>query len=112
MKNKNKLIAVIDIGSHSIRLFIGSIVRKGYFKDIENLWVPILIGKDTFSKGIISNQTIREVITVMKNFKEVIDGYKIDLVKAIGTSSIREAANADVLIERILNATGIRIEII
>lgn len=109
---KNKLIAVIDIGSHSVRMFIGYIQRKGSFKEIERLWVPIPIGLDTFSIGAVSNQTILNLINVIKNFKKTIDSYEVDYCKAIATSSIREASNSDILIERVLHMTGIQIEII
>ncbi len=109
---KNKLIAVIDIGSHSIRLFIGYIQRKGSFKEIEKLWVPIPIGLDTFTTGVVSNPTILNMINVIKNFKKVIDSYDVDYCKAVATSSIREASNSDILIERVLHLTGLKIEII
>lgn len=109
---KSNLIAVIDIGAHSIRLYIGHILRKGIFKQVENLWVPIPIGLDTFNTGNVSNHTIRDLIKIIKNFKQTIDEYQINTVKAIATSSIREAGNSDVLIERIANTTGIQVEII
>ncbi len=109
---KNKLIAVIDIGSHSVRMYIGYSQRKGSFKEIERLWVPVPIGLDTFTTGAVGNQTILNLIGVIKNFKKVIDSYEVDYTKAVATSSIREASNSDILIERVLHMTGIRIEII
>ena len=109
---KEKMIAVIDIGSHTIKMYIGEIIRKKKIRQIEYLWVPVAIGKDTFTKGIVTNSTIQEAINVINNFKEVIDSYQIKRYKAIATSSIREAGNAEVLIDRIFKATGIKIEII
>lgn len=111
-KRKQGLYAVIDIGSHSIRMTIGEIVRKGCFKTIEHLWVPVLIGKDTFSKGVVSSQTVRDLINVIKQYLEVMKSYQIEDYKAIATSSLRGASNADAVMERVFNATGIRIEII
>lgn len=111
-KKPNKLTAVIDIGAHSIRLFIGYIVRMGVFKEVERLWVPIPLGMDTFSTGIVSNQTIHNVINIIKKFKEMMDSYEIENYRALATSSIREATNSDVFVERVHHATGIFIEII
>ncbi|OHD54723.1 MAG: hypothetical protein A2Y33_01745 [Spirochaetes bacterium GWF1_51_8] len=111
-KRKQGLFAVIDIGSHSIRMTIGEIVRKGSFKTIEHLWVPVLIGRDTFSKGVVSNQTVRDLINVIRQYQEVMKSYQVEDYKAIATSSLRGASNADAVMERVYNSTGIRIEVI
>lgn len=111
MKN-DRTLALIDIGSHSIKMHIGEKQRKGHIRQIEYLWVPVAIGRDTFSRGMVSNATIQEVIGVVKRFKEVMDSYHITQFRAVATSSIREASNADVLIDRVQKATGIRVETI
>lgn len=109
---KDRMIAVIDIGSHSIKAHIAETGRSGKIKPLEYLWVPIAIGRDTFSRGTVSNSTIHEAINVIKNFKEVIDSYQVLNYRAVATSSIREAGNADVLIDRVYKATGVRIEVV
>ena len=113
MATKNiKLAGVIDIGSHAVRLHIGEILRKGKIHILENLWVPIAIGKDTFANRTISNQTISELLRILKNFKKSISTYKLDNVKTVATSALREASNAGILVERVQNLTGFQIEII
>lgn len=110
--NKSKFISVIDIGAHSTKMQIGSISETGKIKKIEDLWVPIPIGKDTFNKGVVTNSTISDLINILKNFKTVMDTYKVEHYKAIATSGIREAANSDTLLERMFNDTGIKVEVI
>ncbi len=107
----NKLIAVIDIGSHTIKMHIAEISKKKNISQVEYLWNPIGIGRDTLSKGFISNQTIQEVIQSVNKFKEVIESYRISNFKTYITSNIRESGNSDVLIERLRKATGVVIEI-
>jgi len=109
---KNRMRAVIDIGSHSIRMYIGEIVRKGVVRQLDHLWIPIAIGNDTFTQGLVKNGTITEVINILRNFKDVLESYGVKSYKAIATSSIRDASNAETFIERVLNATGIDIKII
>jgi exopolyphosphatase/guanosine-5'-triphosphate,3'-diphosphate pyrophosphatase len=111
MKN-DKTIAFIDIGSHSIKMHIGEKLRKDHIRQIEYLWVPVAIGRDTFSRGMVGNATIQEVISVVKRFKEVMGSYHIGQFRAVATSSIREASNVDVLIDRVQKATGIHVETI
>ena len=42
---KNRLAAVIDIGSHALRLTIGESSGKNQIRQVEFLWVPVAIGK-------------------------------------------------------------------
>ena len=107
----NKLIAVIDIGSHTIKMHIAEISKKKNITPVEYLWNPIGIGRDTLSKGFITNQTILEVIQSVNKFREVIAGYRITGFKTYITSNIRESGNSDVLIERLRKASGVSVEI-
>ena len=113
MKNKhNRLYAIIDIGAHSVRMLIGQVMRKSVVKEIEHFIVPMAIGRESFSTGIVSNRTINDLLSVLKKFQEVIWMYRIEHITAVATSSIRDASNADVMIDRIYKATGIRIRVI
>jgi len=108
---KEKIIAVIDIGAHTIKLHIGEIGKKKNIRKVEYLWVPVAIGRDTFNKGVVSNPTINEVIRAVKTSKRS-SNLQDQAVQAVATSSVREAGNADVLIERVFKSTGVKIEII
>jgi len=111
--DETKLYAVIDIGAHSIKMIIGEkLKKKGLIKIIENLLIPIAIGNETFKDGVVSNNTIDEIINILYNFKQIINSYKIQNYYAIATSSIREAGNSEILIERVYKMTGIHIEVI
>ncbi len=111
-KKRDSLMGVIDIGSHAVRLYIGQAIRKGKIKIIDNLWLPIAIGKDTFSRGSIGNNTISELIRILKNFKTALDTYKVSKVKAVATNALREASNSEILVERVNSSTGIKIDLL
>ena len=109
---KSRVRAVIDIGSHSMRLHVGEVVRKGVVKPLENLWVPVAVGKDTFTMGYVTQGTILDMIRIIRNFKEVMEGFGGCAVRAVATTGVREAANAMTVVERIYITTGIRVELI
>lgn len=109
---KSRIRAVIDIGSHSMRLYVGEVVRKGVVKPLESLWVPVAVGRDTFARGYVSQGTILDMIRIIKNFKEVMDSLGGCRVRAVATTGMREAANAMTVVERIFITTGIRVELI
>ena len=109
--NKNGIQnTIIDIGTNSARLNICD-VYPDKVKFNEKLWVPIAIGRDIYNKGLISNNTLNDLLQIINNFKIVLNSYKIIYCRAVGSSGIREARNCDKFIERIYHETGIRIDI-
>jgi len=111
MKNI-RIRAVIDIGSHSMRLYVGEVLRKGVVRTLENLWVPVTVGMDIFTRGYVTQGTILDMTRIIKNYKEVINNFGECAVRAVATTGVREAANAVTVVERIYMTTGIRVELI
>lgn len=109
---QKQTVAVIDIGSSAIRMVIAEIGPKFEMRHLENLQKPVSFGKDVFTSGRISTSVIREGISVLKNFKSVLDSYGVKNVHAIATSAVREAANRDNFIDQIFVRTGIDVEVI
>jgi exopolyphosphatase/guanosine-5'-triphosphate,3'-diphosphate pyrophosphatase len=111
-KSKYNLISAIDIGSNLIRMTIAQINQENEIIILEDLRVSTLIGKDTFSFGKISFDTINKTCNILNGFRDLMDSYKIDCYKAISTSGIREASNRDFVLEKIMSKTGLSVEII
>jgi exopolyphosphatase/guanosine-5'-triphosphate,3'-diphosphate pyrophosphatase len=108
-------IAVIDIGTTSIRMTIAHIDENGIARSLEFLQQAVSLGKDTFTKGSIEKGTIEECVRGLKNFRRVLLEYGItqdDRVRAVATTAVREALNKDAFIDRVYIATGIRVEIL
>ena len=113
-KKKKKLIpgATIDIGAHSARMLIAMIdEEEGSFTPLEELEMPVPLGADVFRNARISNESIRILAGILKNFKRKMEEYGVEKARAIATSAVREAENAEVFLERIQHATGLTLEI-
>ncbi len=116
MKTDNeayRLLAVIDLGSTSLRMAIGEMDESGSFRVIESLKQSLSIGKDTFTTGSISFKTTEECVRVIRSFKQLMKEYHIvhpDQIRAIATSAVREADNKDAFLDRIFTATDINVE--
>ena len=103
---------MIDLGAHSVRMLIAECVPdKREFNTLEELEVAIPLGSDVFRSGFISDSSIRMLCGIFMNFKTKMLEYNVVNYRAIATSAVREAANSDVLIERIHNAAGIELKI-
>jgi exopolyphosphatase/guanosine-5'-triphosphate,3'-diphosphate pyrophosphatase len=106
-------VAVIDIGTTSIRMAIAEINDQGGVRTLEKLSQAVSIGKDTFTRGSITKPTIEECVRVLKSYRKVLDEYqssKSDQIRVVATSAVREATNRLAFIDRIYIATGMHVE--
>jgi exopolyphosphatase/guanosine-5'-triphosphate,3'-diphosphate pyrophosphatase len=110
--SEGELVAVLDMGASAIRLVVIEIGRDRSVRTIEEASRGILLGRDTFSSGVIRSATIDAVISALEGFRHVMDEYGVRRVRAVATSAVREARNVDVFLDRIQRRTGIEFEII
>lgn len=112
---KLRQVAVIDIGARAIRLDIAEISPDGKMRLLDSLQQAVSLGKDTFSEGTIDRASIEECVGILKGFRHVMNEYGIvssDQIRAVATSSVREASNRDTFLDRIYIATGITVAIL
>jgi exopolyphosphatase / guanosine-5'-triphosphate,3'-diphosphate pyrophosphatase len=107
-----ELIGVLDMGASAIRLVVAEIDAKRTVRIIEEASRGVLLGRDAFSAGAIRSQTVDAAIEALEGFRHIMDTYGVGDVRAVATSAVREARNADMFLDRIQGRTGIRFEII
>ncbi len=107
-----ELIGVLDMGASAIRLVVAEIDNRRNVRVIEEASRGVLLGRDTFSGGVIRSQTVDAALDALDGFREIMDGYGVRDVRAVATSAVREARNADMFLDRVQGRTGIRFEII
>lgn len=105
-------IAAIDVGSNAMRLVVGRLGYDDKLETLENLRLPVRLGQDAFSQGLIGEQTAQQMLDAFIRFRKVADDYGVERIRAVATSAMREAENNDILCDRIAQTTGIEIEII
>lgn len=109
-----RTIAVVDVGTASIRMAIAQIDASGTISLLERLTQSVPLGKDTFTNSKFRKSVIEEAVRAFKSFQQVLAEYGIpsDEVHAIATSAVQEARNRDVFVDRIYMATGIEVEVV
>jgi exopolyphosphatase/guanosine-5'-triphosphate,3'-diphosphate pyrophosphatase len=110
-----KLVAVIDMGTSSVRMAIAEIDGDGGVRTLESLQQAVSVGKDTFTKGDISRTSTEACVKVLRSFRRIMDEYDIRdprQIHAVATSAVREASNRQAFLDRIYMATGIDIRTI
>lgn len=108
-----KPVAVIDIGSSSIRMALAEIRANGAVRNLETLTQAVNLGRDTFTRGSISKATTEECVQVLRKYRRFLQQYQIerpDQIRVVATSAVREASNRMAFLDRIYVGTGFQIE--
>ncbi|MHB9292518.1 exopolyphosphatase / guanosine-5'-triphosphate,3'-diphosphate pyrophosphatase [Hollandina sp. SP2] len=114
METNNRVVAVLAIGSTSIRLVVAEITRQGQWQVLDKAGKPVTLGRDVFTSGQVSRESLLECLSVLQYFKELLAGWGIldRDIHALATSALRAARNRDVFVDRVRLATGFRISIV
>lgn len=110
--SSNLLIAAIDIGSSGIRMDVAEVRPDGSYSILDSLKKGVQLGKDTFTEGHISEESLRAACDSLRDFKRVLDSYGVLRYRAVATSAVREASNSETFLDRVLMSTGLDVEII
>jgi exopolyphosphatase/guanosine-5'-triphosphate,3'-diphosphate pyrophosphatase len=108
-------LAAIDIGSNAARLLISEVNSQGVrveFNKLNLVRVPLRLGFDVFEQKRISDEKTSMIISTIKAYKHLVEAYDVDYLKAAATSAMRDAVNADEILDLVKKETGIHIEII
>lgn len=108
-------LGAIDIGSNSIRLLITNVIPSGghtYYQKVSMIRLPIRLGSDVFTKNKISKKNAKRMLNGIKAYKLLMDVHGVEDYRACATSAMRESENGHSLAKKILEETGINIEII
>ncbi|MBT4313309.1 MAG: exopolyphosphatase [Flavobacteriaceae bacterium] len=86
--------------------------KKTIFLKNSLVRIPVRLGQDAFSEGKISEVNIKRIIKSMKAFKLLMKVHGVKDYLAFATSALREAKNGSKVVEKVLEKSGIKIEII
>ena len=111
-----KKYGAIDVGSNAIRLLIVTVIEQegkvAKFKKTSLIRVPIRLGTDVFVEGKVSEASYLRMLDSFKAFQLLMKIHNVFKYRACATSAMREAKNGKTVVKRLLNATGIEINII
>ncbi len=105
-------VAVIDIGSNSIRMVIGQVLPGGRLEVLERLWRAVRLGQDTFCDGRLRAETMRSAVSILRDYRHILNTYGVNRIRAVATSAVREATNGDTFVDRVSMATGLDVSVI
>ena len=104
--------AAIDVGTYNVTMEIFEISRKNGLKSLDHVDYRMELGKDTYARGKIGNELVKELCGVLNDFKRIMEEYQVNDYRACATSALREARNAEIVLGKIYQNTGIQVHIL
>ena len=107
--------AAIDIGSNAVRLLIKCVNEENapeLMSKVQLIRIPLRLGEDAFTMGVISAEKEKKLIRLMKAYKQLMKIYDVVDYRACATSAMRDARNGKDIVRQIAKKTGIRVDII
>ena len=107
-----KAVAAVDVGANALRMVIAEVFPDGQIELLERLQRAARLGQDTFRRGRLGGQSMRAAVQILREYRQLLDLYKVEKVRAVATSAVREAGNADTFLDRVFMATRLNVEVI
>jgi exopolyphosphatase/guanosine-5'-triphosphate,3'-diphosphate pyrophosphatase len=105
------MYAAVDLGSNSFRLAIGK--HDGdEIRVVKSAREPIRLAAGLDASGNLTEAAMQSALGCLKNFRQVLEGYDLEAVRVVATSTLRLARNAAAFLPAAEQAIGHPIEII
>lgn len=112
MSNSKNKLAVIDIGSNTIRLVIYQKNNYGKYKETQNIKSVARLRHYLNQNGILEDKGIQLLVKILQGFKQIIEFHKVEIVKCVATATIRQALNKEIVLDIVNKQTGFEINIL
>jgi len=109
------LLAAVDLGSNSFRLSIGKVIQNDDIAQIyaiDRLKEPVRLAAGLDHHKYLDAASVERAVAVLKRFRERLDGFHPNRVRAVATNTFRIARNIADVLARTEAALGFPIEVI
>jgi exopolyphosphatase / guanosine-5'-triphosphate,3'-diphosphate pyrophosphatase len=100
-------VAVVDIGSNSIRLLIADKTDDGQITELDRQANVTRLGQGVDTSGKLADDAIERTYKVLADYAERIDAHDCDAKIAVLTSAVRDSANGQEFAETIKQRYGL-----
>ncbi|MCL2604902.1 MAG: Ppx/GppA family phosphatase [Defluviitaleaceae bacterium] len=105
-------VAVIDVGSNSIKYFLGELNADGTLKTVADENDIARLGEGLRETGLISPEAMARNVTAIAAFAEKARDGGADEIRCVGTMALRNAKNTPEFIQKVKDAAEIDLTVI
>lgn len=108
-----KRVAVIDIGSNSVRMIVYEKTSRFAFHILFETKSKVRLSESAYQNdGNLQVVPMQRAYDALENFMSIIESYKARKILCVATSALRDAPNKREFVNRIKNSLGLKIKII
>jgi len=106
------VLAAIDLGTNNCRLLVASPGRDGSIRIMDSFSRIVRLGEGVARTRQLSEAAMDRTVAALKVCADRIDRHHVRHVRAVATEACRQAANAQVLVDRVAKETGLALSIV
>jgi len=110
--NQPMRIAVIDVGTNTVRLLVADRVGGSAYRPLLTDQEITRLGEGLLPDKILQPAPIRRTLHALRRFRETAETQGAAIIRAVGTSALREAVNRAAFLARARRDAGIEIAVI
>jgi len=103
--------AIIDIGSNSLKMYVGRVVH-GRVTEVADMAVVNRLAEGLAGSGELSEAAMDRTLVAIKEFKAHAEGLGAEKIAAVGTQALRQADNAKEFVTWIRNRCKIGVRVL
>ena len=103
----NEKIAIIDLGSNSVRMNIYGINELGGYSVFEQAKEMVRLSQGLDQDGLLKHEPIRRTVNALKYFKRLMDVNNVSHIFALSTAAVRMAQNQKQFLDTVKNEIGL-----
>ena len=100
-------LAVFELGVNDVKLTIFKYSPNGFFAPEQQIVEPVKLTQDMERDGYIKPARIQETISVLKNFRRIVDGAKIETHICYANPAIANARNQIAFLDEIYKTVSL-----
>ena len=105
-------IAAIDIGSNSIRSVVADVSPGGAIRVVDEMKAMPRLGLGVDRTGVLGEGPMRAALDALQRMAALARQLKAERLEAVATSAVRDAANGGAFLDRVHEATGLRVRLL
>lgn len=105
-------LAAIDVGSNSVHMVIADVSPDGRIQVVDRVKEMVRLGRRTFITGRLPADAMDLAVRALKTFGRLARARRVDRLRAVATSAVREAKNGAAFVRRLRRETGIPVRVI
>lgn len=105
-------IAIIDLGTNSVRFDVHQLGPGRLVRTLHREKIMIRLGQGVFTQGQLDPDAIERTVHAFHSFKKIAEELRVNRMLALATSALREAGDSARLVAKVRASTKIDVRVI